>query len=71
MHFLITKVGADLDNRFLQSPRVSGSQFSNVFSDSSRKWKIHSKRLAQLIASDLQNVRILWVDGDQWGQLND
>jgi hypothetical protein len=71
MYYLITKVGADLDNRYLQSPRVSGSQFSNDFGDSSRKWRIYSKRLAQLIASDLQNVLILWVDGDQWGQLND
>ena len=72
MHYLITKVGADLDNRYLQSPRASGSQFSRDFGDFSRRWKIHSKQLAQLIAGDHQNVNILWVDPShpaKWGEI--
>jgi len=56
MYYIITK--GDL---YLQSPRVSGSQFFDVFADSSRQWRIYSKRLAQLIAGDIAGAEVIAV----------
>ena len=45
MYYLITK--GDL---YLSSPRAQGSTDGHVFSDYSRRWRIYSSNLAQLIA---------------------
>ena len=71
MHYLITKVGAELENRFLEK-RMTGTHWSHGH----YAHKFLSLESARAEASDLENVRILWVDESprpvygRWGEVN-
>ena len=56
MYYLITK--GDL---YLSSPRAQGSTDGYVFSDYSRRWRIYSSNLAQLIAGDIHGANVVPV----------
>jgi len=67
-HYLITKIGAELDKRFLQKRMVGSGWTSSHFAH-----KFLSLGSAQLEASEHENVRVLWVDDShpaKWGEVN-
>jgi len=67
-HYNITKVGADLENRFLEK-RMTGTHWtSRGFAH-----KFLSLESAQLEAKRHENVRIIWIESAHpagWGEVH-
>jgi hypothetical protein len=68
-HYNITKVGAEINNRFLEK-RMTGTHWTS----SHFAHKFLSLESAQKEASKHENVRILWVDPTDpcgWGEVHE
>ena len=63
-HFEILKVGAEPNKRFLQK-RMTGSHWTNKF----HAHKFFTLKEASDEASSHENVKIIWVNGSSWGEV--
>ena len=64
MFWMILKVGAELDKRFLQKTMSSDRWTSVGFAH-----RFLSLKEAETEVKQHENVRIIWVEGEDWGDV--